>query len=142
MQVLSSNDQVVLNVGGARFTTSVTTLRNAPSPSLFSAMFSGRHCVSSDSPDGSIFIDRDGKHFADILNFLRDGSLSYPPDGNDFKYLMELRAEADYYGLTGLCSIIDRYPYCITSIKRAATLNIEDSWMYEDGQDEVILTNP
>ena len=31
--------QVTLNVGGLRFTTSLSTLRNAPSPCLFNAMF-------------------------------------------------------------------------------------------------------
>lgn len=66
--------QVVLNVGGSRFTTTITTLRNAPSPSLFAAMFSGRHKLKQDA-DGSIFIDRDGRHFADVLNYLRDGQV-------------------------------------------------------------------
>lgn len=140
VNVLSDREQVILNVGGYRFTTSVTTLRNAPSPSLFNAMFSGRHALRSDAADGAIFIDRDGKHFGDVLNFLRDGQLAYPPDGTDFKYLLELRAEAEYYGLTGLVSIVDRYPYNVTAIKRAAALNVEDSWMYEDGQDEVVFT--
>ena len=41
---------------------------------------------------------------------MQDGSFSYPPDGSDFKYLLELRAEAEYYGLTGLLENIDRYP--------------------------------
>lgn len=36
--------------------------------------------------------------------------LNYPPDGSDYKYLLELRAEAEYYGLTGLVEQIDRYP--------------------------------
>ncbi|GAX80935.1 hypothetical protein CEUSTIGMA_g8370.t1 [Chlamydomonas eustigma] len=139
-QVLNDNEQIVLNVGGIKYTTTVTTLRNAPSPSLFSAMFSGRHSLqASSSPDGSIFIDRDGRHFASILNFLRDGKLNYPPDGTDFKYLLELRAEADYYGLNGMVTLIDRYPYNVTRVQRAAALNVEDSWMYEDGQDEVVL---
>ena len=33
--VLSDSESVVLNVGGIKYTTSLTTLRNAPSPSLF-----------------------------------------------------------------------------------------------------------
>ena len=40
----------------------------------------------------------------------QDGTLNYPPDGSDYKYLLELRAEAEYYGLTGLLEQIDRYP--------------------------------
>ena len=70
--VLSDVEQVTLNVGGCRFTTSVSTLRNAPSPSLFNAMFSGRHKLVKDQ-EGCYFIDRDGRHFHDILNYLRDG---------------------------------------------------------------------
>ena len=58
--------------------------------------------------DGSLFIDRDGRHFADVLNYLRTQQLAYPPDGTDYKYLLELRAEAEYYGLTGLVALIDR----------------------------------
>ena len=172
--------QVTLNIGGHRFTTTVTTLRNAPSPSLFSAMFSGRHNLVT-AGDGCVFVDRDGRHFAAVLNYLRDGQvglisrgreedreepeggrgvggsigpggffaiagrtaslsslldniqifslppklnypplvsfplfpplrlqLNYPPDGTDFKYLLELRAEAEYYGLCGLVAQIDR----------------------------------
>jgi len=57
-QVLCDSEQVTLNVGGHRFTTTVSTLRNAPA-SLFSAMFSGRHELQR-AEDGSIFIDRDG----------------------------------------------------------------------------------
>jgi hypothetical protein len=55
--VFADSDQVVLNVGGCRFTTTVSTLRSAPSPSLFAAMFSGRHAVVRGA-DGAVFIDR------------------------------------------------------------------------------------
>lgn len=41
-------------------------------------------------------------------SFLRDGAFNYPADGTDFKYLLELRAEAEFYGLTGLVAQIDR----------------------------------
>eukprot|EP00798_Chlamydomonas_sp_ICE-L_P015545 gene15545-21637_t len=134
----------------ARYSTTVNTLRNAPSPSLFNAMFSGRHSLKPDA-SGCYFVDRDGRHFADILNYLRDGQLNYPPDGTDFKYLMELRAEAEFYGLVGypynLTGVqrsaplmLIMYPYNLTRVQRAATLNVEDSWMYEDGQDEVVFT--
>lgn len=49
MQVSEAfNDQITLNVGGALYTTTRTTLKNAPLPSLFSAMFSGRHILKPD----------------------------------------------------------------------------------------------
>lgn len=64
-----------------------------------------------------MFIDRDGRHFHDVLNYLRDGRLAYPPDGRDFKYLLELRAEAEFYGLTGLVLAIDRFPYGMVKVR-------------------------
>lgn len=48
MQVFTGNEQVVLNVGGVKFTTTQLTLQNAPAPSLFAAMFSGRHTLKAD----------------------------------------------------------------------------------------------
>uniref|UniRef100_A0A061R7F2 K+ channel tetramerization subfamily protein n=1 Tax=Tetraselmis sp. GSL018 TaxID=582737 RepID=A0A061R7F2_9CHLO len=137
-QVYSNSDQITLNVGGHKFTTTVATLQLAPPPSLFSAMFSGRHVLKPDET-GCYFIDRDGRHFHDILNFLRDGQFSYPVEGADYKYLMELRAEAEFYGLIGLVEQIDRYPYSLTRVHRASTMNLQDSWMYEDGQDEIVF---
>lgn len=67
---VADSEQVTLNVGGNLFTTSVMTLRNSPSPSLFNAMFSGRHSLKPDEK-GAYFVDRDGRHFHDILNYLR-----------------------------------------------------------------------
>jgi hypothetical protein len=139
-EVFSDSQQVVLSVGGHRYTTTVATLRNAPAPSLFSAMFSGRHTLHTDDT-GAYFIDRDGRHFHDVLNYLRDGTLSYHPiEAGDFKYLLELRSEAEFYGLIGLVDLIDRYPYAVTTVHRASTINTEDSWVYEDGSDEIVVS--
>ena len=41
---------------------------------------------------------------------VQDGTFSYPEDGADFKYLLELRAEAEYYCLSSLVEQIDRFP--------------------------------
>ena len=87
-------------------------------------MFSGRHPLQPDET-GCHFIDRDPQHFATILkcalsavawqrcsagfaakltplpcSFLRDGALALPADNADVKHLLELRAEAEYYGET------------------------------------------
>jgi hypothetical protein len=62
---------IVLNVGGYRYETSVQTLCRLPH-TFFDAYFRGRYeqfvCA-----DGSIFIDRDGEHFGQVLEYLRDG---------------------------------------------------------------------
>merc|ERR550534_3404222 len=53
-------------------------------------MFSGRMEVLTDA-DGWILIDRNGKHFGAILNYLRDGTIPLPDTRRE---LMELQAEA------------------------------------------------
>lgn len=44
---------------------------------------------------GYVFVDRDGKHFRHILNWLRDGVV---PTLKDYEY-SELLREAEYYQL-------------------------------------------
>ncbi len=56
------------------FTTSVQTLTVFPH-SLLGAMFSGKHSVKKDA-QGRIFIDRNGKLFEYVLDFLRDGEIA------------------------------------------------------------------
>jgi hypothetical protein len=64
----------VLDIGGYCYTTSVQTLRRLPG-TFFDAYFSGRYTMDR-SEDGSIFIDRDGKHFGQVLEYLRSGVVS------------------------------------------------------------------
>ncbi|CAH1154148.1 unnamed protein product [Phaedon cochleariae] len=87
---------VKLNVGGCLHYTTIGTLTKHDT--MLRAMFSGRMEVLSDS-DGWILIDRCGKHFGAILNFLRDGSVSLPESTRD---IAELVAEAKYYCIAEL----------------------------------------
>ncbi len=91
---------VKLNVGGHEFMTSTMTLTHDPD-SMLAAMFSGRHHLRL-TPDGAVFIDRDGTHFRWILNFLRDGALHPGTLPRDESLILELMAEAEYYQLQGL----------------------------------------
>lgn len=52
---------ISLNVGGAHFTTRLSTLRRHED-TMLAAMFSGRHHIPRDA-DGRYFIDRDGTYF-------------------------------------------------------------------------------
>ncbi len=61
--------KVKLDVGGHRFSTSRATLLGVPG-SFLAAMFSGDHPLEKDEDDGSYFVDRDGRHFHHILNYL------------------------------------------------------------------------
>jgi chorismate mutase len=70
----SHEGRVLLNIGGYRYETSVQTLRRLPH-TFFDAYFSGRYAQDV-CADGSIFIDRDGEHFGQVLHYLRDGVVS------------------------------------------------------------------
>uniref|UniRef100_A0A8C8YX29 BTB/POZ domain-containing protein KCTD7 n=1 Tax=Prolemur simus TaxID=1328070 RepID=A0A8C8YX29_PROSS len=82
---------VPLNIGGAHFTTRLSTLRRYED-TMLAAMFSGRHYIPTDS-EGRYFIDRDGTHFGDVLNFLRSGDL--PP----WERVRAVYKEAQYYAI-------------------------------------------
>ncbi|KAJ1409659.1 BTB/POZ protein [Ochromonadaceae sp. CCMP2298] len=69
IQDAKNEAMVKLDVGGVRFTTTLTTLQRLPD-TMIGCMFSGRHALPK-SEDGYFFIDRDGTHFRHILNFLR-----------------------------------------------------------------------
>lgn len=82
---------VKLNVGGSLHYTTIGTLTKHDN--MLRAMFSGRMEVLTDS-EGWILIDRAGKHFGTILNFLRDGTVPLP---DSYWELVELLQEAKYY---------------------------------------------
>jgi hypothetical protein len=63
--------RVELSLGGRRFETSVQTLRRVPH-TFFDAYFSGLYAQDVCN-DGSIFVDRDGEHFGNVLEYMRDG---------------------------------------------------------------------
>ncbi|XP_027922404.1 FH protein interacting protein FIP2 isoform X2 [Vigna unguiculata] len=89
---------VRLNIGGKKFCTTTDTLTQREPDSMLAAMFSGRHTLCQDSDKGYVFVDRDGKHFRHILNWLRDGVV---PTLEEYQY-SELLREAEYYQLLGL----------------------------------------
>jgi hypothetical protein len=90
------NNKIMLDIGGQKFTTTLTTLTRFPD-TMIGAMFSGRHDLKIDE-SGAFFIDRDGRHFCHILNFLRS------PEGHvlnlESNVKEELKNEALFYGLS------------------------------------------
>ncbi|GMN54169.1 hypothetical protein TIFTF001_023291 [Ficus carica] len=92
---------IVRGWGGKKYWTTVDTLTQREPHSMLAAMFSGRHTVCQDPEKGFVFVDRDGKHFRHILNWLRDGVV---PTLKDSEY-SELLREAEYYQL--LCTLVD-----------------------------------
>ncbi|UXI16018.1 hypothetical protein NH340_JMT01961 [Sarcoptes scabiei] len=110
----SINEYCKLNVGGTLHQTTISTLTKVDS--MLRTMFSGRMEVFKDE-DGWVLIDRDGKHFNQILNFLRDGSI---PLSDDPQELNELLTEAKYYLIQDLVDL------CEDALKRISTFKILD----------------
>ena len=111
-----------MNVGGWRYTTSLSTLRSEQG-SVLEKMFSEKFDLKRER-DGSVFIDRSGEHFNYILNFLRGdicgiGDFSF--DENTRKSLIK---EAEFYQLDRMKKIL---------AFKSATLPPVD-----DGKEEVI----
>mmetsp|Transcript_10527 Transcript_10527/g.23171 ORF Transcript_10527/g.23171 Transcript_10527/m.23171 type:complete len:952 (+) Transcript_10527:63-2918(+) len=95
----SRQRRVELNVGGQRFTTSRATLERYPGTPLSSLLDEGP------DEDGAYFLDRDGRLFVYILNFLRDGCDDFlPPPAED---IAGLRREAKHLGLSDLVKLLD-----------------------------------
>ena len=94
---------VTLNVGGKTFNTATATLTRFPD-TMLGAMFSGRYALQPDQ-HGAYCIDRDGRHFHEILNFLR-GTTTSAQEQIDQRLspevLKELKVEADFYGVKDL----------------------------------------
>ncbi|CAG5127066.1 unnamed protein product [Candidula unifasciata] len=90
-----SNEIVHLNVGGTRFSTSRQTLTWNPD-TFFTSLLSGRISSHKDET-GAIFIDRDPKLFALILNYLRTKEIQWRNVD-----LSALRHEAEFYGISAL----------------------------------------
>lgn len=96
---------ITLKLGSRKFQTTADTLRAYPD-SFFGTLMSGR-IPQRKEKDGSIFIDRDPKHFEHILNYMRNagGRIILP---KAFAAKRELRREADFYGLVNLVAVLDR----------------------------------
>lgn len=93
------NNEIMLDIGGHSFTTTLTTLQRFPE-TMIGAMFSGRHNLKKNEA-GSYFIDRDGTHFRHILNFLRSPErfLLHFQLSSESNFFKELEFEAEFYGL-------------------------------------------
>jgi hypothetical protein len=97
------NKIIRLNVGGVKYSTTMTTLtKYGGFPSLLMKRESdeGAMDILRDSK-GRIFIDRDGKIFKYILEFLRSDTVDVPED-----LIGKLLIEADYYQIKELQDVL------------------------------------
>ena len=100
----SLKGMIILNVGGEKYTTSIETLTNEKD-TFFTALFSQQWEVERDPNDKSIFIDRDGKLFHHILQYLRTTKVSNEIINNEL-LCHDLIIEAEYFRLHTFLNIL------------------------------------
>jgi len=101
---VSTGEPISINVGGVLYTTSVQTVMKYPD-SMLGRMFGGPIPTATDG-GGSFFIDRDGKLFRHILNFLRNDKLVLP---ENFAELQQLKEEVDFYQITPMMKALSDF---------------------------------
>lgn len=133
---------VKLNIGGALFYTTISTLSKLDSKlrdMVLTEVANGSPaetdggmprsngwkptCVlwrELNFSTGWVFIDRCGKHFGTILNFLRDGSVPLPETCVE---ISEILTEAKYYGVTEL------YEACEQALQKKRKRNTNITWV-------------
>ncbi|XP_050733108.1 BTB/POZ domain-containing protein Tiwaz-like isoform X2 [Eriocheir sinensis] len=94
---------VHIDVGGSIYTSSLETLTRYPESRL-ARLFNGSIPIVLDSLKQHYFIDRDGKMFRHILNYMRHGRMLLPDDFSDHDLLLE---EARYFEIDGLVKQVE-----------------------------------
>lgn len=89
---------VKLNVGGCSFSTARSTLETC---TFFQRLLSDEFSDLDDN--GEAFIDRDGRYFHFVLNFLRSGAVELPEPPLTLEGVI---AEAEYFGVGALADAV------------------------------------
>uniref|UniRef100_A0A8C5P9H2 Potassium channel tetramerization domain containing 14 n=1 Tax=Leptobrachium leishanense TaxID=445787 RepID=A0A8C5P9H2_9ANUR len=90
-----------LNIGGEIYTTTLSTLKKCPGSKLYD-MFNGQPKLRTDS-EGRFFIDRDGKNFRFILEYLRSSQVPT-------QCIQEVYKEALFYEIEPLVKMLEETP--------------------------------
>ena len=117
---------VTLDVGGTRYKVSRATLtRNFPRSHMLSCMFSGLYPPDEKEEGGVFFIDRNGKVFEHILEYLRIGSaailpLRLHPEPERSIMLYQLHEEAKFFQIPELMNDVRLMAGCdaITNLQQ------------------------
>jgi len=89
-------ERVKLDIGGRYYSSTFETLTSIPD-SLLARIVTG-DVPAERTSDGRIFIDRDGRHFRYVLNFLRDPE-NFSVRIKDKAVLEEVKREAQFFGV-------------------------------------------
>ena len=106
-------------------------------------MFSGRMEVLTDL-EGWVLIDRSGKHFQTILNYLRDGVINLPDSKRE---VIELLSECKYYLITPLIdaceSVLGRWKeVCRVPLITSAREEALFDWIQQQTSDQIAHESP
>ncbi|KAI1289492.1 BTB/POZ domain-containing protein KCTD9 [Halotydeus destructor] len=106
------SDWITLNVGGRRFTTTLSTLTTKEPDSMLARMFARDSSVAPSPRDtsGAYLIDRSPEYFEPIIGWLRHGDLILD-DGVNARGVLE---EAKFYGIETLISTLEHMVECET----------------------------
>ena len=133
-QLTRLNAPVHIDVGGTAYTTTLQTLTKYPNSKL-GKMFNGKIPIVLDSLKQHYFIDRDGKLFRYILNFLRTDSVFLTKESPMISGLLD---EAHYFEISELESKIqlilgaENKPYVTkTEDENKSSHNTENSILIE-----------
>ncbi|XP_065315213.1 uncharacterized protein LOC135924093 [Gordionus sp. m RMFG-2023] len=96
---------VHIDVGGIQYTTTLQTLTKYPE-SIIAKLFNGTIPIVLDSFKQHYFLNRDGKIFRHILNFLRNGRLLLSSNFKEIDLLME---EAQFFEINPLIKALEMY---------------------------------
>ncbi|XP_035220410.1 BTB/POZ domain-containing protein kctd15-like isoform X1 [Stegodyphus dumicola] len=121
---------VHIDVGGSIYTSSLETLTKHPDSRL-ARMFNGSIPIVLDSLKQHYFIDRDGKMFRHILNFMRTNNLSLPDDFNELDLLYE---EARFYDIPAMVRQIEQLKRERSKKKVEATCSSSSSSQSRNGR--------
>ena len=89
-----SMESITLNIGGIKYSTSMNTISKYQHCKLYNMVKS----ILKPSEDGSYFIDRNGKYFHIILDFLRNDQLNLPETNREY-VLRHLLDECIFYDI-------------------------------------------
>ena len=97
------NSPVHINVGGELYTSSLETLTRYPNSKL-SKLFNGEIPIVLDTIKHHYFIDRDGKLFRYVLNFMRTERVMLSADFDEYESLLD---EAKFFQLESMIKQIE-----------------------------------
>jgi hypothetical protein len=116
---------ITLNVGGSIYTTTLATLTSSGEGNYFSCLLSDRFPILRDE-SGHIFVDRDGKSFRYILNYLRTGALHVMAATPTHAALVysEILEEARFFSLQSLVDELERRIVDIEEHENTPKINV------------------